>query len=436
MTGAPAQLVPAVELSVVIPCLNEAETLGACIEKARSAIDEMGIAAEIVVADNGSTDGSREIATAGGARVVTVSSLGYGNALMRGIAASRGRLIVMGDADDSYDFLELPKFVRELREGNDLVQGCRLKRGGGRILPGAMPRLHRWGNPLLSWLLRTWFRAPVSDVYCGLRGFTREHYERLDLRCTGMEFATEMIIKSSLRPARIAEVPITLHPDGRSRKPHLRTFRDGWRTLRLYLLYCPRWLFMVPGVAMLCLGLFAYAVAMPSFRIFGVGFAAHTLLFGSLAIICGYQAITFAVFTRAFGAMEGLIPHSSHFKRLEDGFTIERGLVIGTLAIAGGAILLLLALNEWRIHDFGRLNYTTTMRLVVPGVTLTVLGFQTMLSSFFLTVLSLGRGSAASVGSSEKSQAAGTSELVDAPLRAIAAQPVRPKSEKRRPAAG
>ena len=423
------------EVSIVMPCLNEAETLGVCIEKAWTAIDELGIAAEIVVADNGSTDGSQEIAAAGGARVVNVAAPGYGNALMGGIAASSGRLIVMGDADDSYDFLELPRFVRKLREGADLVQGCRLKRGGGRILPGAMPRLHRWGNPLLSWLLRTWFQAPVSDVYCGLRGFTREHYERLDLRCTGMEFATEMIIKSSLRPARIAEVPITLHPDGRSRKPHLRTFRDGWRTLRLYLLYCPRWLFMVPGVAMLCLGLLAYAVAMPSFRIFGVGFAAHTLLFGSLAIICGYQAIAFAVFTKTFGAMEGLIPNSDRFKRLENGFTVERGLVIAALTIAVGASLLVLALNEWRVHDFGRLDYTTTMRLVVPGVTLTVLGFQTMLSSFFLSVLSLGRGSAASLGSLErKAEAARTSELIDVPGRASLSKPTRP--EERRSAAG
>jgi glycosyltransferase involved in cell wall biosynthesis len=413
-----AQDASAIELSVVMPCLNEAETLGACIEKASAAIDEMGIAGEIVVADNGSTDGSRRIAARAGARVVIVNSPGYGNALMGGIAASRGRLIVMGDADDSYDFLELPKFVAKLREGYDLVQGCRLKRGGGRILPGAMPALHRWGNPLLSWLLRTWFRAPVSDVYCGLRGFTREHYESLDLRCTGMEFATEMIIKSSLRPARIAEVPITLHPDGRSRKPHLRTFRDGWRTLRLYLLYCPRWLFMVPGLAMLCWGLLAYAIAMPNIRVFGVGFAAHTLLIGSLAIICGYQAITFAVFARTFGAMEGLIPNSDRFRRLEDSFTVERGLVVAALAIAAGAILLLLALNEWRVHHFGNLNYTTTMRLVVPGVTLTVLGFQTMFSSFFLSVLSLGRGSAASMRSSAtKVEAAGKTQLVDAPAR-------------------
>lgn len=425
---------PVVDLSVVMPCLDEAETLGACIAKAQAAIDEMGIAAEIVVADNGSTDDSPRIAAAAGARVIRVESPGYGNALMGGVAASRGRLIVMGDADDSYDFLELPKFVEKLREGYDLVQGCRLKRGGGQILPGAMPALHRWGNPFLSWLLRTWFQAPVSDVYCGLRGFTREHYDRLDLRCTGMEFATEMIIKSSLRPARIAEVPITLHPDGRSRKPHLRTVRDGWRTLRLYLLYCPRWLYMVPGLAMVCLGLLAYAVAMPSLRIFGVGFAAHTLLFGSLAIICGYQAITFGVFTRRFGVMEGLLPNTSHLRRLEDRFTIERGLKIAALAIVAGLVLLLLALNQWRLHDFGRLNYMPTMRLVVPGVTLTVLGFQTMFASFFLAVLSLGRGGATRFrGPERENEVVETTEIVNGGGLARA---TRQRRAEHRPEAG
>lgn len=381
----------AVELSVVIPCLNEAETLGVCIDKASSAIAELGIAGEVVVADNGSSDGSREIAAAHGARVVEVEAAGYGNALMAGIAASGGRFVLMGDADDSYDFRELPKFVEKLREGNDLVQGCRLKRGGGRILPGAMPTLHRWGNPVLSWMMRSWFRVPVNDVYCGLRGFTREHYERLDQRCTGMEFATEMVLKSGLRPARIAEVPITLHPDGRSRNPHLRTFHDGWRTLRLYLLYCPRWLFLIPGLAMILLGILAYVLAIPGFRIFGVGLAAHTLLFGSLAIICGYQSVVFAVFTQTFGVTEGLIPRSRWYERWQYAITLERGLLVSGLMIAAGAVLLLLAVNEWRLEDFGELNYTSTMRLVVPGVTLTALGFQTLLSSFFLTVLSLGR---------------------------------------------
>jgi glycosyltransferase involved in cell wall biosynthesis len=380
----------AVELSVVIPCLNEAETLGVCIDKASSAIAQLGIAAEIVVADNGSSDGSKEIAAAHGAQVVEVEAPGYGNALMAGIAVSKGRFVVMGDADDSYDFRELPNFVEKLREGNDLVQGCRLKRGGGSILPGAMPTLHRWGNPLLSWMMRSWFRIPVNDVYCGLRGFTREHYERLDQRCAGMEFATEMVLKSSLRPARIAEVPITLHPDGRSRKPHLRTFQDGWRTLRLYLLYCPRWLFLIPGLAMILLGLLAYGLGIPELRVLGVGFSVHTQLFGSLAIICGYQSVVFAVFTQAFGVGQGLIPPSRWYERFQRVVTLERGIVASAAAIGAGLLLLLLAVNEWWLRDFGSLDYTSTMRLVVPGVTLTALGFQTLLSSFFLSVLSLG----------------------------------------------
>lgn len=323
-----------------------------------------------------------------------MAARGYGNALMAGIGASRGRFIIMGDADDSYDFSEIPEFVEKLRQGNDLVQGCRLKRGGGRILPGAMPRLHRWGNPVLSWMMRSWFRVPVSDVYCGLRGFTRSHYEGLEQRCTGMEFATEMILKSGMRPAKIAEVPITLHPDGRSHEPHLRTFRDGWRTLRLYLLYCPRWLFLIPGLAMILFGALAYVLALPGLSVFGLGFDAHTLLFGSLAIICGYQSVVFAVFTQAFGVGQGLIPASSWYERLRH-VTLERGIVGGAVAIAVGLVLLVLAVNEWRLQDFGDLDYTSTMRLVVPGVTLTALGFQTVLASFFLSVLSLGSRRAA-----------------------------------------
>src|SRR5262245_15591681 len=239
-----------VEVSVVMPCLNESDTVGTCISKAASALRERGLAGEVVVADNGSEDGSTAIASQLGARVVEAPIKGYGSALRTGIAAARGRFIVMADADDSYNFLDLPVYVEKLREGYDLVQGCRLPAGGGVVLPGAMPFLHRWwGNPMLSWLARKWFGAPVNDVYCGMRGFTRALFDRLDLRCTGMEFATEMIIKASLSGARIAEVPATLHPDGRkSRGPHLKTFHDGWRTLRLFLVYSPRWLFRAPGL--------------------------------------------------------------------------------------------------------------------------------------------------------------------------------------------
>jgi glycosyltransferase involved in cell wall biosynthesis len=382
-----------VELSVVVPCLDEADTLAICIRKAQRAMQDEGIVGEVVVADNGSTDGSQEIALAEGARLVTVEERGYGSALMGGIAAARGRYVLMGDADDSYDFLELPKFVRKLREGYDLVQGCRLERGGGQVLPGAMPFLHRrWGNPMFSSLVRSWFRAPINDVYCGMRGFTKEHYERLGQRCTGMEFATEMIIKSSVAGSNIAEVPITLHPDGRkAHTPHLRTFRDGWRTLRFFLLFSPRWLFLVPGLLLVVIGLLGYAVALPAVHVLGVTFDAHTLLFASLAIICGYQSIMFALFAKVFAASEGLLPPDARLERLRSGATLEKGLIAGAIGVLVGIVLLLLAINKWRAAGFGELDYASTMRLVVPGVTLTALGFQTTLASFFVSVLALRR---------------------------------------------
>ena len=382
-----------VEVSVVMPCLNEADTLAICIKKAHRAFREGGILGEVVVADNGSTDGSAAIALASGARVVPVSARGYGSALMGGIAAARGRYVIMGDADESYDFLEIPKFVAKLREGYDLVQGCRLEWGGGHIEPGAMPFLHRWwGNPMFTLIVRKWFGAPVHDVYCGLRGFSREFYERLDQRCTGMEFATEMIIKAGVHRARVAEVPITLHLDGRvAHKPHLKTFRDGWRTLRLFLLYSPRWLFLTPGAAMIGVGLIGYALALPGTRAFGVRFGAHTLLFASLSIICGYQSILFAAFAKTFAIGEGLIPLSNVMQRLYRSITLERGLAVGALGMVSGVALLVGAVAQWRAAKFGDLDYAVTMRWVVPGVTLTALGVQTILSSFFLSLLGMRR---------------------------------------------
>jgi glycosyltransferase involved in cell wall biosynthesis len=274
------------EVSVVMPCLNEADTLAVCIEKALRALRESKILGEIIVADNGSTDGSPAIAIRSGVRLVHIEAKGYGNALMGGIAAAHGKFIIMGDADDSYDFLEIPRFVEKLREGYDLVQGCRLPAGGGTIMPGAMPMLHRWwGNPMFSFLTRWWFKAPFHDVYCGLRGFRKDFYNRLAQRCTGMEFATEMIIKASLYSARIAEIPITLHPDGRKvHPPHLKTFRDGWRTLRFFLMCSPRWLFLMPGILLILAGLVGYGIAMPGLTFREITFDAHTLLFASLAI--------------------------------------------------------------------------------------------------------------------------------------------------------
>jgi glycosyltransferase involved in cell wall biosynthesis len=382
-----------VELSVVMPCLNEADTIGICLEKALAALRRDGIPGEVVVADNGSTDGSVEIAERMGARVVHVAERGYGRALMGGIAAAQGRFIIMGDADDSYDFSEIPRFVEKLREGYELVQGCRLESGGGRILPGAMPFLHqRLGNPIFSFLARRWFRAPIHDVYCGLRGFTKELYQRLDQRCTGMEFATEMIIKASLLGARIFDVAVTLHPDGRrAHAPHLRTFRDGWRTLRFFLLFSPRWLFLVPGAMLIALGLAGYALAMPNVRIGRVGFDAHTLLFASLAIICGYQSIVFAVFTKIFTISEGLLPPDPRILRLFHVIDLEKGLIAGAVMMLVGFGLLAAAVNQWRLRDFGPLDYGQTMRWVIPGFTLTTLGFQTVLSSFFMSVLGMKR---------------------------------------------
>lgn len=382
-----------VELSIVMPCLNEADTLATCINKAKRALAEHGIDGEIVVADNGSTDDSREIATRLGARVVCVEEKGYGNALMAGIAAARGQYVIMGDADDSYDFLEVPKFVARLREGYDLVQGCRLPAGGGTVAPKAMPFLHRWlGNPMFSLMAQRWFRAPIHDVYCGLRGFTKAHYERLEQRCTGMEFATEMIIKSSLYGARIAEVPITLHRDGRkSHAPHLKTFRDGWRTLRFFLIYSPRWLFLIPGALLILLGFVGYAVAIPGLAIQGVKFDAHTLLFASVAILCGYQSILFALFSKTFAIGEGLMPEDPRIKRFVEVANLERGLVLGAGSLLVGIVLLLAAVNQWLASGLGDLNYSYTMRFVVPGATLTAIGFQTVLASFLLSILAMRR---------------------------------------------
>ena len=260
-------------------------------------------------------------------------------------------------------------------------------------MPGAMPFSHRWwGNPIFSLMARWWFKAPIHDVYCGLRGFTKELYDRLNQRCTGMEFATEMIIKASLYAEKIAEVPITLHRDGRkSHAPHLRTLRDGWRTLRFFLMYSPRWLFLLPGALLILLGILGYVVAMPSMVLMGVTFGAHTLLFASLAILLGYQSILFAVFTKTFAISQGLMPEDPHMTRFFEVVNLERGLIVSSAVLLIGLVLLLAAINQWRLADFGRLDYAQTMRLVIPGATLTALAFQSILSSFFVSILGMGR---------------------------------------------
>ena len=381
------------EVSVVIPCLNEADTLANCIQKAMRALGSYAIQGEIIVADNGSTDACIEIATRMGARVVSVELKGYGNALMGGISQARGKFIIMGDADESYDFEEIPRFVEQLRKGYDLVQGCRLPSGGGRILHGAMPFLHRWfGNPLFSALARRWFHATIHDVYCGMRAFTRAFYDRLDLRCTGMEFATEMIIKAALSRQSIAEVPITLHPDGRkSRTPHLKTFRDGWRTLRLFLICSPRWLFLIPGILLFLLAFLGYAIAMPGFKILGATFDVHTLLVASMAFLLGYQLIIFAILTKTFGISEGLLPPDRRMDLFFKIINLEKGSIFGAASLLCGLALLFVALNEWQSKQFGPLDYAHTMRWVIPGVTMATFGFQTIFSSFMVSIIGLGR---------------------------------------------
>jgi glycosyltransferase involved in cell wall biosynthesis len=389
-----------IEVSVVMPCLNEADTVATCVGKARRALADGGIAGEVIVADNGSTDGSRGLAEGAGATVVPIPDRGYGAALMGGIAAARGRYVVMGDADDSYDFLELPRFVERLREGYDLVQGCRLPSGGGRVLPDAMPFLHYWlGNPLFSAIARLFFGSPVRDVYCGLRGFRRDFQARLGQRCTGMEFATEMVLKAALVGGRIAEVPITLHPDGRqAHPPHLKTFRDGWRTLRLLLLYSPRWLFLVPGLALIAFGILAFALALPGARIGPAHLDAHTLLFGSLGLVVGFQSVLFYLATKAYAVSAGLLPADPRLRRFLDMAQLEKGLLAGLAACLVGFGLLAWAVNEWRLAAFGNLDYAHTMRIVIPGATLVALGVQAALSSFLVSLLAMERRGDAGLG--------------------------------------
>ena len=381
-----------IEVSVVMPCLNEADTLEMCIEKAQRALRKHQISGEIIVADNGSSDVSLAIAERMGVRVVRVAERGYGSALMAGIEAAQGQFIIMGDADDSYDFSEIPNFVAQLRLGYELVQGCRLPSGGGHIEPDAMPVLHRWiGNPLLTLLARSWFKArEIHDIYCGMRGFTKDLYERLHLRCTGMEFATEMIIKTCLNRVNLIEVPITLHPDGRkSHPPHLRTFRDGWRTLRFFLIYSPRYLFLTPGGLLVLLGLLGYGLSLPGLSLAGIKFEMQTLLFSSLFIVSGYQSVQFALFTKTFAIREGLLPEDTRIRRFVKLVDLEKALVVGLLSLLAGVALLIVSVFQWREAAYGWLNYNRTLRWVIPGSTLCTLGFQTLLGSFFVSVLGL-----------------------------------------------
>jgi len=378
------------ELSIVMPCLDEAETLATCIEKASSSLRDNCITGEVIVADNGSTDGSVEIAEGLGARVVHVETKGYGSALLGGIRAARGTYIIMGDADDSYDFTQLMPFVEKLREGYDLVMGNRFK---GGIEAGAMPFLHRYlGNPVLTAVGRVLFPNPCGDFHCGLRGFRKDAALRMDLKTTGMEFASEMVVKATLLGMRVTEVPTTLSPDGRSRRPHLRTWRDGWRHLRFLFLYSPRWLFLYPGLALAALGLGVGIWVLPGPQTVGtVTFDVHTLLYAAVAVSIGYQSIAFGFFTKIFAIQEGLMPEDPRLDRVFRYVTLEVGLAAGAVLVLVGLAGTAWALSDWGARSFGDLEPTRTLRIVIPAALALILGFQIVLTSFFLSVLVLGR---------------------------------------------
>jgi glycosyltransferase involved in cell wall biosynthesis len=378
------------ELSIVMPCLNEAETLATCIAKAQKSLHDLHIAGEIIIADNGSTDGSQSIAARMGARVVPVAARGYGSALMGGIAAARGKYIIMGDADDSYDFTNLEPFIRSLRAGNELVMGNRFQ---GGIQAGAMRPLHKYlGNPVLTGIGRLLFSSPCGDFHCGLRGFSKAAVKRLDLRTTGMEFASEMVVKATLHKLRIAEVPTSLSPDGRSRPPHLRSWRDGWRHLRFLLLYSPRWLFLYPGLFLMLLGTLVSGWLLLGPRVIeGVTLDVHTLLYAAMAIVLGFQTVAFALFTKIFAISEGLLPEDPRLNTLFRYIKLESGLILGGLLLLAGIIISIYALSSWGAQSFGPLNPSVTLRMVIPAVTLICLGLQLILTSFFLSILGLKR---------------------------------------------
>ena len=380
------------ELTILMPCLNEAETLAQCVEKARLGLERSGLPGEILVADNGSTDGSQAIAEKLGARVVAVPEKGYGSALRGGVRAARGRWIIMGDADASYDFSDLGGFVKKFQEGNELVMGCRLPVGGGTIMPGAMPWKNRWiGNPVLTTIGRVFFKCPAHDFHSGLRGFTKSAYHQMELQTTGMEFASEMAIKGTLKKLKISEVPITLHKDGRSRPPHLKPWRDGWRHLRFMLLFSPRWLFLVPGLALSALGfVLAAALSLQDIKIGGVVLNVGTLVVASMTIIVGFQLVAFAFFTKVFAIAEGLLPEDPKLTRVFKVFTLEKGLVFGLLVLLGGLVLLARSVWIWQQANYGLLPSTEdNLRRLIPATTLVVLGIQTIFSSFFMSTLGL-----------------------------------------------
>jgi glycosyltransferase involved in cell wall biosynthesis len=376
------------EVSILMPCLNEAETIGRCVDRARESIARLDIRAEILVADNGSTDGSQQIALAHGARVVTVDEPGYGAAIRGGVAASSGRYIIMGDADESYDFAEIPPILERLRVGDDLVMGNRF---AGGIEKGAMPWSHRWiGNPVLSMTGRIFFASHVRDFHCGLRGFSVDAFRRMRLNTTGMEFASEIVVKASLASMKVSEVPITLHKDGRSRSPHLRTWRDGWRHLRFLLLFCPRWLFVIPGVALMLLGSLMTLWLLGGTRYVGsVGLDIHTMLVSGVFALIGYELMLFGAFIKVFGMRAGFLPSSRRTDSFFRVATLEKGLLFGGALTLTGLALVFVAVVSWGRSGYGVLDTQASMRPLIVAVLLIAGGVQTIFASFVLSMLGI-----------------------------------------------
>ncbi|MFZ4799060.1 MAG: DPM/DPG synthase family glycosyltransferase [Bacteroidia bacterium] len=370
-----------------MPCLNEAETLAICITKANKWLKNNDVKGEVVIGDNGSTDGSQKIATDLGARVINVPTKGYGSALMGAIEASYGKYVIMGDSDDSYDFGNLTLFVQELRNGYDLVMGNRFR---GGVAKGAMPFLHRYlGNPVLSFIGRLFFGSKAKDFHCGLRGFRQDIVSVLNLRTTGMEFASEMVVKATIFNLKITEVPTTLSPDGRSRPPHLRTWRDGWRHLRFLLIYSPRWLFLIPGVFLMLFGfILSVLIIQKPFNIIGnIQLDTNTLLYAGAFMIVGFQAFIFGIFTRAYAEQVGFLPQNDKLIRWLEIISLEKGLIIGLIIFFAGIFGTFYSLTLWNEVHFGQLVYPSILRIVIPSVVAIILGLQTILSSFFISVL-------------------------------------------------
>lgn len=383
------------EVSIVMPCLNEAETLAGCIAMAQQALEDNGVKGEVVISDNGSTDGSQEIAERLGARLVHAPQKGYGHALRAGIQASEGTYVLMGDADGSYNFKELPRFLEKLRQGDDLVMGCRFPRHGGHIAPGAMPWKHRWiGNPVLTALGKLFFRSPVHDFHCGLRAFRRDAILGLQLSTGGMEFASEMVVKATLHKLGVSEVPITLQPDGRSRSPHLRSWRDGWRHLRFMLLYSPTWLFILPGLLLLLTGVAGFVTLLPKPLTLwtGVTLDLGSLLVACAAILVGFQVFGFGVFVRAYAIKSGILPEKGIMMRaFGHKYIIEWGIASGLVCMMAGFIYLGAAVLHWKAAGFGPLFYQDSLRMLIPAVTGLGLGIQVMASGFALAILGVER---------------------------------------------